>query len=858
MLRRLLQRAGSVFQTHRLLYTSAAIVCVVSAASAFGCYLQFSRMIDAGLPALTLRRGPAIYTAPRRVVVGQIISAGELSHNLRLAGYGENAGDSNRGRVRLSPSVLEVQPGPDSFFRSQNALRIEFHSGRISRITALDTGAIITSAELEPELLASLGDDAREKRRFVSFSELPPHLVDAVLVAEDKRFFDHPGFDPVRILGAARVDLARATKAQGASTLTMQLARSFFLDTRREWRRKLYETFIALLVEQRFTKQQIFEMYANEIYLGNRGSFAVHGFGAAARSYFGKDVRECSLAEACFLAGIIRAPNRWSSPELGPGRAAEARDRVLDLLLDSGRISPEEAAQARATPLSFVRRKLEAGPAPYFVDLVRDHLLRRFAGDGAPEQGCRVYTGLDNGVQAAANEAIDAGLRNIESRLARRHAALRRHVEDIPPVQAALVAMDLRSGEVRALVGGRNYAESQLNRALAKRQPGSVFKPFVYATAFNTAFDGSAPTLTPGTLVTDEPASFETDHGIYTPANYGEDYYGDVTLRTALTRSLNVTTVKVAEMAGYDRVAELARLLAPGMRIQPTPALALGAYEMTPLQVASAYTVFARGGKWIEPRLLRRIDGADGAVMDECAPQERPVLDPRVAFMVTSILEDVLNRGTGGAVRRLGFLAHAAGKTGTSHDGWFAGFTSDLLCVVWVGYDDNRELHLSGGESAAIIWAEFMKRAVGLPGYSAPHSFGPPEGIAAVMIDPASGELAANCPESRLEYYVSGTEPTTMCSLHRGLRLAELLPISWASSLARHEPAPREPVQAAAVPVLTMPTSGSASQDQRAVDTREVEQGAQADTPEAKPKEGLFRRFVGLFHRPKAEPARSP
>jgi penicillin-binding protein 1B len=856
--RHLLKRAAFVLQTHRLLFASAALVCMASAVSALACYLHFSHLIDAGLPGLALHRGAAIYTAPRRVAVGQTVSAGELVRYLKFTGYGESVGDNARGRLRFSPSVMEVRPGPDSWFRSQNALRIEFRAGRISRITALDTGASTPSAELEPELLTNLGDAAREKRRFVSFSELPSHLVDAVLAAEDKRFFDHPGFDPVRVLGAARVDLTHASKAQGASTLTMQLARSFFLDTRREWRRKLSETFIALLLEERFTKKQIFEMYANEIYLGNRGSFAVHGFAAAARSYFGKDVRECSLAEACFLAGIIRAPNRWSSPELDPGRAPAARDRVLDLLLGSGRISPEAAAQARAAPLNFVSRNLEAGPAPYFVDLVRDRALQRFGGDGAPAQGCRIYTGLDNGVQAAANEAVDAGLRSIEGRLARRRNASQRRAGALPPVQAALVAMDVRTGEVRALVGGRDYAQSQLNRALAERQPGSVFKPFVYATAFNTALDGSALTLTPGTLVDDEPTSFETDRGIYTPANYGEDYYGDVTLRTALTRSLNVATVKVAEMAGYDRVAEFARLLVPGMRIQPTPALALGAYEMTPLQVASAYTVFARGGKWIEPRLLRRIDGSDGAVIDECAPQERRVLDPRVAFMVTSILEDVLNHGTGGSVRRLGFLAPAAGKTGTSHDGWFAGFTSDLLCVVWVGYDDNRELHLSGGESAAIIWAEFMKRAVGLPGYSAPHSFNPPEGIAATMIDPATGELAADCPDSRLEYYVSGTQPTTTCSLHRGLRLAGLLPISWVSSLARHESTAREPVQAAAVPALTVPASGAASQDEQAVDTRQIAQGVQTDALEAKPKEGVFRRFLGLFHKPKTEPARSP
>ena len=345
------------------------------------------------------------------------------------------------------------------------------------------------------------------------------------------------------------------------------------------------------------------------------------------------------------------------------------------------------------------------------------------------------------------------------------------------------MALDARTGAIRALVGGRDYGASQLNHTLARRQPGSAFKPFVYGAAFQGALDGVRPVITPATRVVDEPTTFFYDNKQYAPNNYGQEFHGPVTVREALTLSLNVATVKVAEMIGYQRVADWARRV--GIKgVEPTPSLALGAYEMTPLEVAAAYTVFPTNGMRAEPFFLDRVVGPVGTVWEQ-KPSVRRALDARVAYLVTELMVDVINRGTGAGVRAHGFTAPAAGKTGTSHDGWFAGFTSNLVCAVWVGFDDNRELGLSGAAAAAPIWAEFMKRAVASSGYRDPQPFMRPAGIASVTIDPESGELAVagGCPASVDEVFIAGTEPATFCALHGGNGVSRFPPFTWLSRI---------------------------------------------------------------------------
>ena len=733
-------------------------------------YLLFGRLIDERLSGRALQNTTQIFSAPERIAVGDSTSAEELVAYLQPAGYRPREPENALGYYIAGNSSVEVHPGKLSCFSGENAVRVQFAGKSVQAIRSLPAGTELSSAQLEPELLTNLFDSAREKRRPLPYADLPPVFVQAVLSAEDKRFFEHPGFDPVRIVGAAWADLRHSSHLQGASTITMQVARSFFFSTARTWRRKLAETLMALELEHRFTKKEIFELYANEVYLGNRGSFAIRGFGEASMAYFGKDIEQLSLGETAFLAGIIRAPNYYSSSDRRAERAFEARDRVLTQMVENGYIKPAQAAAAKKAPLHLVHSAGGGSEAPYFVDMVKDHLLDKYSESELLSQDFRVYTTLDPALQRAATAAVESGMKDVDALLARRYARWRREAskkgdeEAVPAVQVALVVLDSRSGEIKALIGGRDYGQSQLNHAVARRQPGSSFKPFVYAAAFDNAIEGLTPVITPTTTVDDVPTTFEFDGKEYTPNNFGENFMGTVTVREALVHSLNVATVKVAELTGYARVAQVAHQMGLGNNIQPTPAMALGAYEMTPLDVAAAYTIFADGGVRAEPRFIHSVVSAEGETLEQLSPQTRMALDPRVAYLVTNILEDVLNRGTGAVVRARGFSAPAAGKTGTSRDGWFAGFTSNLVCVVWIGFDDNRDLDLSGSQSAAPIWADFMSRAVALPAYRDVHGFAPPEGVTTVTIDLDTLRLATpSCMNTREEVYINGTAPTEFC-----------------------------------------------------------------------------------------------
>ncbi|MGB7562696.1 MAG: PBP1A family penicillin-binding protein, partial [Candidatus Acidiferrales bacterium] len=779
-------RVARGFWTSRfgLALLGTALCAILIAAGIFTFYwVRDSHLIDQRLTGQVFGHASHIYSAPGRIFVGEAMTPRGLAGYLVNNGYSEARSGGASGNFKAGQTSVELYPSEDSYFNGENSLRVDFASDKISAIRLLSDNASVTSAQIEPELLTNLFDDSREKRRVVRYEDLPPTLIHAVLSAEDKRFFEHGGFDPIRIAGAALADLRHNARAQGASTIDMQVARSFFFSTERTWRRKIAETMVALELDHRFTKQRILELYANEIYLGNRGSFAIRGFGEAAEAYFGVDVRDLDLAQCAFLAGIIRSPNRYTAAERHPDRVDDARNRVLRQMVEDGYITASQEKAARAETLKFVGVGGSSRAAPYFVDMVRDSLLDQFSQTDLTTQSYRIYTTLDPNLQAAADEAAQAGMKVVDDELAHRYAVQKRKGITVAKPQVALIAMDPRTGAILALVGGRDYGESQLNHALARRQPGSSFKPFVYAAAFDNSVAGLQPIVTPETTVVDEPTTFSFDGNDYTPNNDEGQFYGTVTAREALTHSLNVATVKFAEMVGYDRVRDFTRQLGLDPGIQATPAMALGSYVMTPLEVAAGYTIFANSGVRAEPRFLNRVVSADGSVIQRSVPQNRAVLDPRVAYLVTNVLEDVINHGTGYRVRTLGFDAPAAGKTGTSHDGWFAGYTSNLLCVVWVGYDDDRDLGLSGSNSAAPVWAEFMKRAEALPAYHNMQEFPEPQGMVNVTVDPESGDLAtANCPTTVNEVYVAGTEPTAFCPIHGG-KLSEIPPVSWLSHL---------------------------------------------------------------------------
>jgi penicillin-binding protein 1B len=821
----------------------AAIALMVLAAIASVSYywIVYGRMIDARLSGHIQETTARIYASPVRISAGEPLTVDDLANHLQRAGYSELDISGTPGRYVLHGNEIEIRPSADSLFAGKNGLVVDFKDKQIDRIRAIDTGAKVDSADIEPELLTSLFGTSREKRRAVSFNDIPKTLREAVLSVEDRRFFEHPGFDAVRIFGAAWADVRHGARAQGASTITMQVARSFFFSSERTWRRKVAETMVALELEHRFTKNQIFELYANEIYLGNRGTFGIHGFGEASLAYFNKDIRELTLPEEAFLAGIIHAPNRYSTAERRPDRAAEARDRALLAMTENGVISAAQASDAKKVPLHIVSGGLEGSTAPYFVDMVKEHLLDHFTETDLLSQSYRIYTTLDPELQRMASEAVEQGAKNVDTQLVRRYAKWRKKGDPVPQAQIAMVVLDPHTGEIKALVGGRDYGQSQLNHILARRQPGSAFKPFVYAAAFQGGVDGVQPIVTPATTVMDEPTTFEFDGKEYTPNNYGEKFRGQVTAREALTYSLNVATVKVAELVGYTRITDMAHQFGLDPSILPTPSVALGAYEMTPLEVAGGYTILANGGVRAEPMFIRNVVDSSGQSLEHNAIRLRPALDPRVAYLVTSMLEDVINHGTGATVRARGFNAPAAGKTGTSRDGWFAGYTSNLLAIVWVGFDDNRDLGLSGGSAPAPIWADFMKKAVTLPAYRDIQPFEMPDGVTRVTIDPETLQLATPaCPVTREEVYIQGTEPKEFCSLHGAHMAGDMPPGSWLSRIFGGD---KQKGPEASQPLP--PGQNSAQTNKNPGDSQGNNANGQPTDDEN--KKGLFKRIFGIF-----------
>lgn len=840
-------RVAPGFWTSRV---GVAILCTFLAIFVVGAsilayyYVSFGRLINQRLTGQIFENTSTVYTAPGHIYTGEQFKQADLAAYLLHAGYQESDVQGAPGYFTVAKSSIEIHPSAvNSFFRGRNAVRVDFTPFGVGKIIQLSDNSPLESVLLEPQLITNLFDSTREKRRVVRYEDLPPDLVHALLAAEDKRFFEHGALDMVRVFGAAFHDVMRGEKAEGASTIDMQVARTFFFTTKREWSRKLKEILMAAELNERFSKQQILELYANDIYLGNRGSFSIRGFGEGAQAYFGKDVRELTLAECAFLTAIIRSPNRYANAEHHLDRAEEARDRVLGQMVEDGYITAEQEDGAKKAKLKFVNGGMSSSSAPYFVDMVKDHLLEKYSENDLENQSYRIYTTLDPDLQRAASDAVQVGLTGVDKLLARRYAAWKKKGEPVPQVQVALVAMDPRTGEIRALVGGRDYGESQLNHALAHRQPGSVFKPFVYAAAFNNALQGNQPIVTPSTTVDDSPTTFEFENKEYTPNNYGEEFYGTVTVHDALMRSLNIATIKVAEMIGYQKVVDMARQMGIQDNMLGVPAVALGTYEMTPVEVAGAYTGFASGGTRAEPLFIRSVVNGDGNAEEVFAPQVRGVLDPRVAFLVTSLMEDVINHGTGYPVRALGFEAPAAGKTGTSRDGWFAGYTSNLLCVVWVGFDDNRDLDLTGGQSSAPIWGEFMKRAVALPQYRNTADFEPPEGIVEQSIDPDTGMLAAPaCPKMVEEYFISGTQPTQYCDSAN--RASDGGPGEWLSHLFGKGDSPNPP--STAVENSNRPPNSPNSAQQPA---------NSADQQQDEKKKGVLGKIFGIFGGDKQQPA---
>lgn len=710
-------------------------------------YRFYSQIIDARLASGYLTSRPGLYAAPRVLQTGQKLSREKLVVALRRAGYLElKASDVWSGSFTVSDSTIDIRPGRASK-KDFELVRVSVAGGRIAELRG--DGIALESFTLEPEILSNDLSSKGGQRELLSYDEIPVVMVHAILAIEDRRFFDHSGVD---LKGLSRALLRNAVDeelGQGGSTITQQLVKNTYLSPEKTVQRKYAEAMLAVALERRLSKNDIFALYCNEIYLGQRGAVAVRGVKEAAKIYFGKKLKDLTIAEGATLAGMIQSPAHYS-PVRHPDEARARRNIVLAAMQQNGWITAEQNATASAEPIAVAPAAVDNSLAPYFVDYVNRLAESQFEASGATE---RIYTTIDLKLQQAAEAALKRQLDRLDALYADR---------GLKP-QAALVALDPHTGDVIAMVGGRNYAESQLNRATdALRQPGSTFKPFVYAAALE---DGMSPVQ----LFMDAPREFVYDRNrTYRPANYGGGYtMGEVTIRTGLVKSLNVVTVDVALQTGLARTANLAaRFGLP--KPERYPAMALGTEEVTPLQLASAYAAFVNDGRRVDAKVITNVGEPPAAHAREMAMDQ--VVSPTTAYMITNMLAAVIERGTARKARGAVPGTAIAGKTGTSRDGWFVGYSPNLVCAVWIGFDDNKQLGLTGAEAALPAWVDFMNEAIAVRPDLGGERFECPEGIKFVEIDSMTGlRSTLGCPLRELIAVTDRLQPNMECYLHGNL-----------------------------------------------------------------------------------------
>lgn len=727
----------------RLGFVLFMLASAIAADALLRSYTHYAQIIDARLASGYLTSRPGLYAAPRVLQPGQKLSREKLVTALRRAGYVETkASGVWSGSFSVNDSAIEIRPGPSR--RSQpEVISVLFAAEQF--IGLRGDGVALESFALQPEILSNDLSSKSGKREVLSFGEIPQVMVHAILAIEDRRFFEHSGVDVGGLTRAVLRNIGDEELGQGGSTITQQLVKNTYLSPEKTFQRKYAEAMLSVALEQRLSKNDIFALYCNEIYLGQRGAVGVRGVKEAAKIYFGKELRDLSLAEAATLAGMIQSPAHYS-----PVRHADAvrsrRNIVLAAMQQNGWITQEQFASASAEPITVAPAPASDNSlAPYFVDYV--NRLAEF------DSNQRIYTTIDLELQQAAEQALKRQLDRLDNLYAKR---------DSKP-QAALVALDPHTGNVLAMVGGRNYAESQLNRATdASRQPGSTFKPFVYAAALE---DGMSPVR----MFMDAPREFVYDRNkIYRPANYGGGYsMNEVTMRTGLVKSLNVVTVDVALQTGLARIANLAQRF--GLpKPERYPALALGTEEVTPLQLASAYAAFVNAGQRVEAKAITSLGEPPAA--HTLSPPEDHVISPTTVYMITNMLAGVIDRGTARKARGAVRGTAIAGKTGTSRDGWFVGYSPNLVCVVWIGFDDNKQLGLTGAEAALPAWVDFMNEAIAVRPDLGGSNFECPEGIKFVEIDSATGLLSTiTCPVRELIAVTDRLSPHLECYLHGNL-----------------------------------------------------------------------------------------
>ncbi|MGZ9133133.1 MAG: PBP1A family penicillin-binding protein, partial [Nitrospira sp.] len=702
-----------------------------------------------------------IYGAPFFLTPGlHAVDSGLLDHLQRLEYKPATAAPRVAGEYFATKDSIEI------FLHAQEEARLPARSvrltladGLVTEVLSVSDGHPLSLVSLEPVLISGMRSGSRQVREWIPLDRVPPTLIKTLLTVEDRRFFSHFGVDPIAIARAFWIDMTRGALVQGGSTLTQQLAKNLYYSPKRTIGRKLQEVMAAMALEFKYRKEEILESYVNEIYLGQAGPVSIYGVGEAAHRYFSKNLDDLSIDEIALIVGLIKGPNAYS-PVKSVESATTRRNVVLRRLKEEGILAEDAVAQAMNQPVKVMLNQDVLTDAPYFVD----HLLREIeqgTGLDIPD-GARIYSTLDPRAQRIVARALHEGLAKLE----RSYPALA-GVE--PPLQGAAVVLDVKTGHVRAMVGGRNYQLSQFNRAVqAHRSAGSLFKPFVYLAGFEAARDHGTTGLTPATLLVDEPVTLESGTGSWSPQNYDRQYRGPVTVRTALEQSLNVPAVRTAHRTGITALTSLLHAFGVTTPVADDLSLALGSSSVSLLQITSAYAGLANGGVVIHPVALSNMVREGGETIWSPPLDRRQAASPQGTFLMTSLLKGVVDHGTGAKARVLGVHGPVAGKTGTTdgyRDAWFIGYTPDMAIGVWVGFDDERALKLTGAQAALPIWSEMALRLI--PRDSP--DFETPVGVVQRKIDPKSGQLATSqCPEKRVEFFITGTEPTVYCEVHGG------------------------------------------------------------------------------------------
>lgn len=739
------------FLSNRILWLGLGVISFLSISLLTYLWLDYSDEIDRRLlGGEVFTRSSGIYSAPKTIRKGDSLTRGDLLMYLRAAGSVSKSekADSSRSRHSIRGNTIEIETGENSRIDGMQefpSLRIDFDaSGRnVRRITETESGRELSEAFLEPRLLISPAGEGDGRRRVVTFEDLPEHLVDAMTVTEDRSFFDHYGVNVRGILRAlwARYDSANEDSPlsrQGGSSITQQLVKNLLLTSEQTIQRKLKEAYMSLILETRLDKKEIFTLYANQIYLGQQGGLSIYGVGEAAQSYFGKDVNQLTVGESALIAGIIRSPNRYNVTA-NQERGLQRRNQVLQSMVEAGKLTQAEADQVKDSKLNLRKNasSVDQDGLAYFSQYVLDQ-AETIVDDPEAIQHLRIYTSIDPDLQKKANEVLARRVMALEARIGKRAKS---------PLNAALISIRPKTGEIVAMIGGKSFSESQFNRAVnAKRQPGSVFKPFVYAAAINSPYDAGFRVMTAATMFKDEKKTFKIGNESYSPSNFGESFTGrDISLRDALVLSKNVVTVELGLELGITNVMNFASKFGYPRVDRAFASMSLGTAEATPMQVAESYSVFANLGERVTPKSVVRVTTGDGRTIAEPTTTKTSVVRPNVAYIINDILQETVDRGTAARLAEWGLNNSAgkgdiAGKTGSSRDGWFVGYTPELLTVVYVGFDDGSDLGLTGSESAMPIWADYMREALRIrPEYQGTWEI--PTGIIRAEIDRRNGGL---------------------------------------------------------------------------------------------------------------------